>query len=689
MKYYQFTYPGSQLFKHTVDITDSTQFAVYVMHKGMAKQIFVIEVNRQPVYYSWVNQPKAYSFYVSPVGKKEISIRLHDRVLVLDSIAFEECRKTILSLDLDQLPQGTKVIKLEKKFTQTEINRHINYVSSFKSINTDAYLESKNEFIPLTNNYREILAGPVIPGRKTLNHKYGFYTISYNHTGGYTYAFEDNVVYKLNAYHLLPIYLSDATYDPMTTINQKVVNKLLFLQEPSQNYIKWKPSSVDIINPVSRLKILLPAEMDQSGVNAVLFQSCKTKDILNSYEDIYRGNQSKFYSLPSGLNNVIVIYNSGKYLKMDSIFFRNNIISVINLNKASFLPADTFSREWLLRHPVAVNFSGRTEVLTQVKTHSYEWSSNGNVRGVITDETGEPLPGATIVVKGTNIGTVSDIDGNFSIRIDEPNAKLVFCYLGYITEEVNVTSGSAVSVTLTPDIMQLSEVVVVGYGTHRKSDLTGSVAGINAERLSAPEEKSEETESAPEGYENHDAEQKLYQELLNLKSIRSNFSDVGFWEPKLFTNNRGESKFKITFPDDITRWNAVVYAMNRHLQTGTGRKSIKSYKPLMAELHVPQFLTCGDSAFFLGKVLNYTNDSLIAGSVQWKGAETDFEKNIRFNSFHTDKLPVHVTTTDSLTTQYVFTRDDGYTDGERRTLPVNKQGVERADRKPLVPEKRR
>jgi alpha-2-macroglobulin len=118
--------------------------------------------------------------------------------------------------------------------------------------------------------------------------------------------------------------------------------------------------------------------------------------------------------------------------------------------------------------------------------------------------------------------------------------------------------------------------------------------------------------------------------------------------------------------------------MNKRLQTGTARKSIKSYKPLMAELNVPQFLTRGDSAFFLGKVLNYSQDKSITGKVKWVGAQTDFEKNIQFTEFHMDKLPVHAITLDSIKTSYRFTRDDGYLDGEERTIPVVEQGVMRA-----------
>ena len=154
----------------------------------------------------------------------------------------------------------------------------------------------------------------------------------------------------------------------------------------------------------------------------------------------------------------------------------------------------------------------------------------------------------------------------------------------------------------------------------------------------------------------------------------------GFGNPAYIQTTKVNPSFRVTFPDDITRWKAVVFAMNKYLQTGTARKSIKSYKPLMAELNVPQFLTRGDSSFFLGKVLNYTSDSTVQGRVQWAGnTQSDSTKDIRFGPFHSDLLPVIATSTDSIITRYTFTRDDGYLDGEGRTVPVVEQGIMRTD----------
>src|SRR5690554_5915868 len=102
------------------------------------------------------------------------------------------------------------------------------------------------------------------------------------------------------------------------------------------------------------------------------------------------------------------------------------------------------------------------------------------VRGIVVDESGEPVIGATILIKGTYQGTVTDIDGNFTLTAPV-GGTLVVSYVGYITEEVAVSS--QVRVVLTSDTEQLDEVVVVGYGTQRKRDVTSSISQIKGEDL--------------------------------------------------------------------------------------------------------------------------------------------------------------------------------------------------------------
>ena len=98
------------------------------------------------------------------------------------------------------------------------------------------------------------------------------------------------------------------------------------------------------------------------------------------------------------------------------------------------------------------------------------------VKGTVTDKTGETVIGASVVEKGnTGNGTITDIDGNFSLSVPT-NATLVFSYVGMTTQEIAVKGQQTINVVLSDDAQALEEVVVIGYGSVKKKDLTGSVA---------------------------------------------------------------------------------------------------------------------------------------------------------------------------------------------------------------------
>lgn len=105
------------------------------------------------------------------------------------------------------------------------------------------------------------------------------------------------------------------------------------------------------------------------------------------------------------------------------------------------------------------------------------------VTGTVTDAKGEPLLGVNVVVKGTTNGTITDLDGKYSLEV-EPNSILVVSYIGYVSQQIPA-SGSVVNVTLKEDTQNLDEVIVVGYGTQQKKDITGSVAVVDTKELLA------------------------------------------------------------------------------------------------------------------------------------------------------------------------------------------------------------
>ncbi|WP_411029965.1 SusC/RagA family TonB-linked outer membrane protein [Spongiimicrobium sp. 3-5] len=108
------------------------------------------------------------------------------------------------------------------------------------------------------------------------------------------------------------------------------------------------------------------------------------------------------------------------------------------------------------------------------------------VTGKVVDASGAPIPGVNIVEENTSNGVVTDFDGNFSIETASSNAVLVFSYLGFVTKQVSVAGTDLGNITLEEDVSQLDEVVVVGYGTQRKKDLTGSIARVDMSDVEQP-----------------------------------------------------------------------------------------------------------------------------------------------------------------------------------------------------------
>ena len=107
------------------------------------------------------------------------------------------------------------------------------------------------------------------------------------------------------------------------------------------------------------------------------------------------------------------------------------------------------------------------------------------ISGQVRDENGQPLPGASVLEKGTTNGTITDVEGRYTLTVSDDNAVLVFSFVGYISEEIAVEGRSVIDLGMVLDISSLQEVVVIGYGTVKKSDLTGSVASVSAEEIKA------------------------------------------------------------------------------------------------------------------------------------------------------------------------------------------------------------
>ncbi|MDD4192253.1 MAG: SusC/RagA family TonB-linked outer membrane protein [Mangrovibacterium sp.] len=131
------------------------------------------------------------------------------------------------------------------------------------------------------------------------------------------------------------------------------------------------------------------------------------------------------------------------------------------------------------RDQVSYSFYGNQVILTKTDDPVSSMQTR-TVSGKVTDPSGAPLPGVTVVIKGTSTGTITGADGDYTLSGVPANAVLVFSFVGMKTQEIAVAGKTTVNMTMTEETVGIEEVVAIGYGTVRKADLTGSVTSVSA-----------------------------------------------------------------------------------------------------------------------------------------------------------------------------------------------------------------
>src|ERR1035437_1012067 len=111
------------------------------------------------------------------------------------------------------------------------------------------------------------------------------------------------------------------------------------------------------------------------------------------------------------------------------------------------------------------------------------YSQTTTIKGKVTDTSGTSLPGVSIKATGTSTGTISDLNGSYTLTLQKAVKSLTFSYVGMVTQEVAIENKTTINVTLSENAVNVNEVVVIGYGTQKKSDLTGSIAVVDTKAM--------------------------------------------------------------------------------------------------------------------------------------------------------------------------------------------------------------
>ncbi|UAM98458.1 carboxypeptidase-like regulatory domain-containing protein [Polaribacter litorisediminis] len=301
------------------------------------------------------------------------------------------------------------------------------------------------------------------------------------------------------------------------------------------------------------------------------------------------------------------------------------------------------------------------------KINSSRSDFDGTITGVLEDESG-PLPGVSILIKGTNFGTETDFDGNYSIKIKKGDV-LVFRYLGYKSEERTISNQTYLDIKLEENTSTLDEIAVMGYGINREKKVVGYalqsfeeqaegvqimndsgspstasnirikgvlsilgngkplyiVDGVSVDKFNLSENEIAQisvlknTEAtAIYGAKGANGviiittkagQIKLDKALSQIKA-RKDFKETAFFYPQLTTDKNGKVSFSFTMPEALTRWKLQVLAHTKTLKSATKTLQTVTQKEFMVVPNAPRFLREKDTITLSAKITNLTNNQL-------------------------------------------------------------------------------
>jgi alpha-2-macroglobulin len=738
IEYYKFLYPQTGVYWQSRANPDSlTQFAPFVVNKGQVEPVQIIYVDEVPIFFRVNNTLSRYSFPIDN-GYHSIKLRTANHLVKIDSFYFAKNKKTWLSVRVDSSYRKITTTPQKNTWQTHELTQLDNYMLPVRRTfgNAWAYLQ-QGERLHLFNNifdynaynqgnygrtttYRRnsdyqsyYLAGPFRPGFLVeFNLIQDFYT-RFEFESGFEYDFKKELLKMrtLKPSSLIDIkrfntQSKDSFLDNALTIKEIDTLFKRYKQEREFYYEVFEnPQTTDAGFGRVRYEYV-QAKKPPHALKYVMI----LKPGISDFVRVYAPKTSVLHQIPEGQYRMIFLLANGFYVTQDSVEVKKDGINYYRWEEKNLQKPDSFSLKTLkiIREKYLKLTKDTLDLLNIKKQYNQQTqvivpsNFNNYVNGKVLDkQTGEGIPGVSVFVKGSAVGTVTDVEGYYELNVPS-GAVLVFQAVGYITTEVQANN-SRIDVSLNQDVKALNEVVVVGYGVQERRELTGAVAtvssnqvlqgriaGVNISVLDsakivmaryASDYGFISDQNLQEKPDNQTLSESGLPGIATTNALRRNFSDYAYWQPKLRTDRQGKARFSVTFPDDITNWRTVVLAMDAHKRTGQTQGEIKAYKSVSGNLAVPRFLVIGDSTQIIGKAFNYSSDTLAIQTAFVVAGKEQEPHNQRLITSVIDSMWVNAATADSLEIKYFLRKQDGYTDGEIRNIPVYPQGVEETEGK--------
>lgn len=753
MEYYKFLYPLTRYVLQEKIKDSITQIAPFIVNNGTIEPIHLLYIDERPVFFSQAQQLKRYSFEVTP-GKHALAMRTAKHLVMADSIYAAPGIKTFMSFNLDSSNNTIRFKKVNDTLNSYEAdlwNKHMilvnnNFYEDFTYIKQKEknYLLNYNENNYSQYNRNSLLLGPLSSTEAEFISKNKF-TQAFDVEPNYSYTITKGLVKQ------------------KSTQNNYLFNRVLDNRiEPSfSDYVLtskeidslWKNFTNEQWSRKVYFKNTYYSKQDngllQIGFNRIELEKLKTIKAIflfnhDDYEflHVHKGNERNFEYLPVGNYRLFILFNNNGYFLKNTLHIQKNGINYYAIDNLILHQKDSMSIRVanIINDFDKKNYIDTKNLTTLQETFNERFFDNAQlikqISGRVIDYKSNPIPFATVQIKGTKINTATDQNGYFALRV--PNqGKIIFSAIGFATIEKNITDDFKV-IILISDASALNEVVVTGYETQTKRQvsasatvsyeqvLSGKASGVqiqvrgvssisssssplividgvpftgtieDLDPVSVTNTSIIKDAAAIALYGSRAANGVIFINTNQLKNpnnkqnididnnigvgdignrLRTNFRDDAYWQPKLKTNAEGKASFKTTFPDDITSWRTFAIAITDQKQTGFTNGFIRSFKPISANLTTPQFAIQGDNINIIGKLLNYTSDSIQLKKTFSFNNNLIKEQTIGLRNSIIDTLNITAGNTDSLKFKYTIERSDHYFDGEERSIPVFLPGV--------------
>jgi alpha-2-macroglobulin len=708
-----------------------TQVSFHLLENGMPKPINLIYIDDMLVYYSGTTMHLPMSFAAN-WGYRNVRIRTYDTEYTFKNLLVIDKMKNEYVFNVNGTnAEKYNAVAQPIFYTPNEIlllnNTLLKVTNEYN--NNGNYIFQGDKVYKIGYSYYGFLLGPLKLYNDVHFYKPHSYINSFKFEPGYTYTVDAKKVkmVKENFFNVTGKYATylnnPTTLNVMDTVMKQPVIDIEPITQIGAPYIDDLNKYISKPTPNDgQLYIELPTD------TAIRFMYLKPID--TALRPLVYTNKNKLLTnISAGNYSINIMTTNGNFLLYKKIKIQKDNTAYVDLRKHPFSKENnnfiiiSNTNQIIIEDSLRNKISNKIKLLDSVKLLQY---SGKQYVGKIIDEKGNPISFASVKVKNTTTGVAADAEGNFSITANE-NDELLFAAVGYNTSTIKLTENKSLVIALSNISNDLEEVVVVGYAAvKRMKSVTSSVATISGDFLnkmpgvemdkvlegkvaglvgSSDRIMIRGTSSLSSGQPLYIVDGVIVTDVSKMNSnefstveilkdaaatalygaagangvviittgntgtvIRKDFKDYAIWQPNLTTNKKGIASFDITYPDNITGWQMYILAMDGKKRIGQSSKLVTAYKPLAAQLSVPQFLLQGDSAFAVGKVVNYTADTYKVNTLVNEIASKEFD--IKPNASFTQPINLVANNTTKLTTKFAMQTTTGFKDAEVRSIPV-------------------